>query len=69
MEELTKAQKKLSLKVHPDKNNHPKSSDAFKKLNKVKSILLDTQKRKIYDQTGDGDRAENNGAQQQTQEA
>jgi len=47
VEELTKAYKKLSLKIHPDKNKHPKASEAFKKLNKVKSILLDEGKRRI----------------------
>ena len=32
-EDIKKAYKKTSLKVHPDKNRYPKAEEAFKKVN------------------------------------
>jgi curved DNA-binding protein CbpA len=34
-DEIKKAYKKASLKVHPDKNRAPKAEEAFKKINQV----------------------------------
>lgn len=51
-QEVVKQFKKMSILVHPDRNPHPQSSDAFKKINEAKSILSDEKKRKYYDLTG-----------------
>lgn len=50
--EVKKAYRKISLKVHPDKNSHPKAADCFKIVNKAFEVLGDSQKRAIFDQTG-----------------
>jgi len=52
-EEVTKAFRKLAVRCHPDKNSHPGAEDAFKKLNTIKGILTDDQKRKTYDRFGE----------------
>jgi DnaJ family protein B protein 12 len=46
---LKKAFKKKALKVHPDKNAHPKANDAFKKVNAAMACLSDAGKRRTYD--------------------
>ncbi|XP_065863667.1 chaperone protein dnaJ 49 [Euphorbia lathyris] len=51
-EEIRKAYRKLSLKVHPDKNKAPGSEEAFKKVCKAFKCLSDDTSRKQYDQTG-----------------
>ena len=41
------------MKVHPDKNqDDPKATENFQNLNQAYKILIDDEKRKIYDQTG-----------------
>lgn len=52
VEEIRKAYRKLSLKVHPDKNKAPGSEDAFKKVSKAFKCLSDDGSRRMYDQTG-----------------
>jgi len=47
--DLKKAFKKRAIKVHPDKNAHPKSTDAFKKVNAAMACLSDKDKRRTYD--------------------
>ncbi|WCJ23485.1 Chaperone protein dnaJ 49 [Euphorbia peplus] len=51
-EEIRKAYRKLSLKVHPDKNKAPGSEEAFKKVCKAFKCLSDDGSRRQYDQTG-----------------
>jgi DnaJ family protein B protein 12 len=51
-DELKKAYRKISLKLHPDKNRAPQASEAFKKVNAAYACLSDKEKRKIYDMTG-----------------
>lgn len=52
VEEIRKAYRKLSLKVHPDKNKAPGSEDAFKKVSKAFKCLSDDGSRRQYDQNG-----------------
>ncbi|KAK8457963.1 hypothetical protein SEVIR_3G277700v4 [Setaria viridis] len=52
VEEIRKAYRRLSLKVHPDKNKAPGAEDAFKLVSKAFKCLSNDQSRKTYDQTG-----------------
>ncbi|KAJ7955116.1 putative Chaperone protein dnaJ [Quillaja saponaria] len=52
VEEIRKAYRKLSLRVHPDKNKAPGSEEAFKKVSKAFKCLSDDDSRRQYDQTG-----------------
>lgn len=59
-EEIKRAYKKLSLKVHPDKNKAPGSDEAFKKLSKAFMCLSDDTSRRQYDHTALVDQYEYN---------
>ncbi|CCE82911.1 Piso0_002673 [Millerozyma farinosa CBS 7064] len=50
--EIKKSYRKLAVRLHPDKNPHPRSAEAFKILNKAWGILSDPQKKQIFDSTG-----------------
>ncbi|GMM35038.1 type I HSP40 co-chaperone [Saccharomycopsis crataegensis] len=50
--EIKKAYRKLALKIHPDKNNHPNAPEAFKAVSKAFEILSNEDQKRIYDQTG-----------------
>lgn len=50
--EIKKSYRKLAIKLHPDKNPHPRASEAFKLLNKAWGVLSDPSKKRIFDQTG-----------------
>ncbi|KAG5555068.1 hypothetical protein RHGRI_012560 [Rhododendron griersonianum] len=52
VEEIRKAYRKLSLKVHPDKNKAPGSEEAFKKVSMAFKCLSSDDSRRQYDQTG-----------------
>lgn len=52
-EDIKKAYRKLALRHHPDKNpDNPEAADKFKEINNANSILIDENKRKIYDEYG-----------------
>lgn len=55
VEDVRKAYRKLSLKVHPDKNNAPGSEEAFKMVSKAFQCLSDDESRKRYDLVGEND--------------
>ena len=48
-EKIKKSYKKLSLKYHPDKNKDIDAKDKFIKIKEAYDILIDDEKRKIYD--------------------
>eukprot|EP00250_Pteridium_aquilinum_P035551 c9647_g1_i1 orf=366-1430(-) len=54
-EEIRKAYKKISLKVHPDKNNAPGAEEAFKHVSKAFACLNEAESRSKYDQCGPED--------------
>uniref|UniRef100_A0A1D1XTJ7 Chaperone protein dnaJ 49 n=2 Tax=Anthurium amnicola TaxID=1678845 RepID=A0A1D1XTJ7_9ARAE len=49
VEDVRKAYRKLSLKVHPDKNKAPGAEDAFKAVSKAFQCLGNEESRKLYD--------------------
>lgn len=51
-EEIKKAYRKLSLKVHPDKNKAPGAEEAFKIVCKAFKCLSEEESRRKYDQIG-----------------
>ncbi|XP_010491111.1 PREDICTED: chaperone protein dnaJ 49-like [Camelina sativa] len=52
VEDLRKAYRKLSLKVHPDKNKAPGSEEAFKSVSKAFQCLSNEDTRRKYDVSG-----------------
>lgn len=51
--EIRKAYFKLAVKVHPDRNpDDPQATERFQSLQKIYTLLIDPEKRRVYDQTG-----------------
>lgn len=55
VEDIRKAYRKLSLKIHPDKNNAPGSEEAFKALSNAFQCLNNDETRIKYDHGDDSD--------------
>ncbi|CAL1359232.1 unnamed protein product [Linum trigynum] len=55
VEDVRKAYRKLSLKVHPDKNHAPGAEEAFKAVSKAFQCLSNEESRRKYDVTGSED--------------
>eukprot|EP01063_Lacrimia_lanifica_P024699 TRINITY_DN32562_c0_g1_i1.p2 TRINITY_DN32562_c0_g1~~TRINITY_DN32562_c0_g1_i1.p2 ORF type:complete len:281 (+),score=102.87 TRINITY_DN32562_c0_g1_i1:88-930(+) len=58
--EINKAYKKLALRLHPDKCKHKDAQGVFSAVCDAKNVLLDPNKRQVYDQGG-ADGLENEG--------
>lgn len=56
-EDVKKAYRKFSLKVHPDKNKAPGAEEAFKTVSKAFQCLSDEESRKKYDVVGSEEEA------------
>ncbi len=53
-EDIKKAYRKLAHQYHPDKNKGDKTAEEkFKDVNEANSVLIDPEKRKLYDQYGE----------------
>ncbi|MCD4722968.1 MAG: DnaJ domain-containing protein [Desulfobacula sp.] len=50
--EIKKAYRKLAMEFHPDVNTDKDAEDKFKAVSEAYAVLSDSQKRFIYDQTG-----------------
>ena len=50
--EIRKAFKTLAMKYHPDKNPDPGAAEIFQEVNYAKEILMDDEKRQLYDRCG-----------------
>ncbi|CAK8688466.1 unnamed protein product [Clavelina lepadiformis] len=51
--EIKKAYRKMALKYHPDKNKSPGAEEKFKEIAEAYEVLIDPNKRKIYDLRGE----------------
>ena len=51
--EVKKLYKKLSLKYHPDRNKEPDAQQKFMKVNQAYEVLMDDEKRSIYERYGE----------------
>ena len=51
-DDIKRCYRRLCLKLHPDKNPHPKAAEAFKVLASANAVLSDEAKRRTYDRHG-----------------
>ncbi|ORX88484.1 DnaJ-domain-containing protein [Basidiobolus meristosporus CBS 931.73] len=60
--QIKKAYRKLALQFHPDKNSAPGADEAFKLISKAFTILSDSDKRRVFDQSGCDPESRSSGA-------
>ncbi len=60
--EILKGFRKLAVRLHPDKNRHPKAEEAFKRINTIKGVLTDPTTRRRYDRYGEAAVSHNDAA-------
>lgn len=53
-DQIKKAFRLLAMKYHPDVNKSPDAEAKFKEINQAYSVLIDKDKRSLYDQFGHG---------------
>jgi len=51
--EIKKAYHRLAMKYHPDKNKEPGAEEKFKEISGAYNVLIDKEKRSLYDRFGD----------------
>jgi molecular chaperone DnaJ len=51
-QEIKKAYRKLALELHPDRNPDPASEEKFKECSEAYGVLIDAEKRALYDRYG-----------------
>lgn len=52
-EEVKKGYRRMALRYHPDKNDHPQAEEQFKEVVAAFEVLSNKEKREIYDQFGE----------------
>ncbi|XP_034121886.1 dnaJ protein homolog 1-like [Drosophila guanche] len=52
-EEIKKGYRRMALKYHPDKNDHPQAEAQFQEVAAAFEVLSNKEKRDIYDQYGE----------------
>ncbi|KAH8307017.1 hypothetical protein KR044_003204 [Drosophila immigrans] len=62
-DDIRKAYKRMALKYHPDKNDHPQAAEHFQQIVAAFEILSDKEKRQIYDNYGE-EGLKSNGSEQ-----
>jgi molecular chaperone DnaJ len=51
-EEIKRAYRRLALQYHPDRNKSPDAEEKFKEISEAYAVLMDDEKRRIYDMYG-----------------